>query len=97
MNISSSYRVNGPQSLQGPHFSRPAAPASSPQATRGADQVDISAAGEAAALASETSAVDTSGFRADLVARIRNEIAQGTYETADKLNSAVDRLLDEIG
>ena len=96
MNVSGSFRVNGPQALQGPHFTRPTAPSSPGQAARGADQVDISAAGEAAALASE-SAVDTSGFRAELVARIQKEIAEGTYETAAKLDSAVDRLLDEMG
>ena len=97
MNVSSSFRVNGPQGLQGPHTLRPTSPSSPSQPTRGVDQVDISAAGEAAALASETGSIETTGFRADLVARIQNEIAAGTYETADKLNGAVERLLDEMG
>jgi anti-sigma28 factor (negative regulator of flagellin synthesis) len=77
--------------LQGPHTVRPSAPTSSAQAARGADQLDISAAAEAAAAASD------GDFRADLVARIQNEIASGTYETAAKLDVAVDRLLDEMG
>lgn len=96
MNVSGSLRVNGPHGLQGPHTSRPTSPSSPGQPSRGADQVDISAAGEAAALASE-GAVSASGFRAELVARIQKEIAAGTYETSAKLDSAVDRLLDEMG
>ena len=92
MQVNSAYRAHGPQGLQGPHFSRPVAPSSTTQGARGTDQVDISAAGEAAALAGESS-----DFRADLVARIRSEIASGTYETAKKLDVAVDRLLDEMG
>ena len=55
------------------------------------DQLDISAAAEAAA-----TVVDGGDIRADLVARIRNEIAAGTYETADKLDSALEGLLDDI-
>ena len=37
------------------------------------------------------------GIRADLVARIRSEIAAGTYETAGKTAVAIERLFDEIG
>lgn len=96
MNVSGSFRVNGPQALQGPHFTRPTAPSSPNQGARGADQVDISAAGEAAAAATESTG-QTAGFRPELVARIQKEIAAGTYETANKLDMAVDRLLDEMG
>jgi negative regulator of flagellin synthesis FlgM len=89
MQIYGPSHLHGPQSLQGPHWNRPAAPAASPQA---ADQVDISAAAEAA-----MSAGEAGDFRADLVARVRNEIAAGTYETTGKIASAVDRMLDELG
>ena len=91
MNVSGNYRVHGPNSLQGPHFARQATSGAQPSAPRGADQVDISAAAEAAL------AGPSADFRADLVARIQQEIAGGTYETAAKLDAAVDRLLDEIG
>ena len=56
------------------------------------DRVTISPAAEAAIQATETA-----GIRQDVVSRIRAEIAAGTYETPDKLNVALDRLLDEIG
>ena len=95
MNVSSAYRLHGPHALQGPHTSRPAAPASpatSSQPARGADQVEISPAAEAAAEATETG-----GIRADLVARVRGEIANGTYETPAKLDAALNRLLNELG
>ena len=35
-------------------------------------------------------------FRADLVARVRREIAEGTYDTPEKLEIALDRLLDRL-
>ncbi len=35
--------------------------------------------------------------RAERLARIRSEIASGVYETPEKLNAAVSRMLDEIG
>ena len=56
-----------------------------------ADHVDISS--EAQMLASMN---DTSGIRAERVAEIREQIETGQYESADKMNSAVERLLDEI-
>jgi negative regulator of flagellin synthesis FlgM len=55
------------------------------------DQVDISS--EAQMLANMN---DISDIRAERVAEIREQIAAGQYETADKLDSAMDRLLDEI-
>ena len=55
------------------------------------DQVDISS--EAQMLASMN---DISDIRAERVAEIREQIEAGQYETADKLETAMDRLLDEI-
>ncbi len=48
----------------------------------------------------ETAEDDEPEFRADLVARIRRQIADGTYGTDDQWDIAVDRLLrhlDEAG
>ena len=56
-----------------------------------ADQVDISS--EAQMLASMN---DISDIRAERVAEIREQIEAGQYETAEKLETAMDRLLDEI-
>jgi negative regulator of flagellin synthesis FlgM len=89
MQIYGPSHLHGPQPLQGPHWNRGAAPA---QSTQAADEVNISSAAEAA-----ISASDGGDFRADLVARVRNEIAQGSYDTPDKMAIAIDSLLDEIG
>ena len=92
MQIYGPSHVHGPHQLQGPHWNRPATPATDASAAPTVDHVDISPAAEAAVQATETGDI-----RTDLVARIRGEIANGTYETAEKLDAAVDRLLNEIG
>ena len=45
---------------------------------------------------SEISRDDDPDFRADLVARIRREIAEGTYGTEEQLEIALDRLLERL-
>lgn len=88
-------QVHGPHGLSGPHAGRAARQATPPSKAT-PDQLDIStAASEAADAAAD--AAESDGVRADLVARIRGEIADGSYETPEKLNAAVDRLFDEIG
>ena len=91
MQINGSSHVHGPHALSGPYSARSNAARSTTPSVSTVDQLDISAAAEAAA-----QAVDGGDIRADLVARIRNEIAAGTYETADKLDSALEGLLDDI-
>lgn len=39
---------------------------------------------------------DDPAFRADLVARIRRQIADGTYGTEEQWNIAFDRMLDHL-
>ena len=39
---------------------------------------------------------DESTIRADLVARVRREIAEGTYDTPEKLAIALERLLNRL-
>ncbi len=55
------------------------------------DQLDLSP--EAQAL-SEGVGIDGQGIRAERVAAIRQAIAEGTYETPEKLSVAIDRMLD---
>jgi negative regulator of flagellin synthesis FlgM len=91
MQINGSSHVHGPHAPSGPYSARSNAARAANPSMSTVDQLDISAAAEAAA-----KAVDGGDIRADLVARIRNEIAAGTYETADKLDSALEGLLDDI-
>ena len=55
------------------------------------DEVEIS---DAARLVDQARAVPE--IRQDRVDAIRVQIAEGTYETPEKLDTAVERLLDEI-
>lgn len=97
MNISGPSHVHGPHDVNGPHFNRSNSPQSGKAAAgSAADQLDISPAAEAAIQAAETRTAGGGEIRADLVARVRGEIASGTYETPAKLDSALDRLLDEV-
>lgn len=89
MHIYGASQVHGPQSLQGPHWSRSTSPAGGAQPA--ADVVDISAAAEAA-----MSVAEGGDFRADLVSRVRAQIADGSYDTPDKMAMAFDAMLDEL-
>ena len=77
--------------MKGPHSSSRASESKPSKSSGPTDQVEISAAGEAAAQAAESGEI-----RSDLVARVRQEIAAGTYETPEKLDAALDRFLDEV-
>ncbi len=92
MNIHGPSHVHGPHGVNGPHFNRANSPQSGKAAAGPADQLDISPAAEAAIQAAEGGKI-----RPDLVARVRGDIASGTYETPEKLDAALDRLLDEVG
>jgi negative regulator of flagellin synthesis FlgM len=84
--------IHGPHGINAPHAPFRSQGAKQAEGTPAAgDRLDISAAAEAAVQATETGVV-----RQDLVNRIRGEIAAGTYETPDKLDAALNRLLDEI-
>ena len=92
MQIHGTSQAHGIHGVKGPHSSRSTGSTSRPTSAGPADQLDISPAAEAAA-----SAAESGDIRADLVARVRNEIANGTYETPDKLDAAISRMLDEMG
>jgi anti-sigma28 factor (negative regulator of flagellin synthesis) len=65
-----------------------AAPDSAKQAS---DTVEISTAGKLAAKIHDSSMV-----RTELVEQVRSEIAAGTYETPERIEATVDRLMDEL-
>lgn len=62
------------------------------------DQLDLSSSVTATNRLSATSSTsESSDIRVDRVADIRRQIADGSYETPEKLDAALDRLLDQIG
>ena len=91
MQIFGPTHVHGPQSIAAPHRAHAAQPSGGASQAGAADQLDISSQANFVSRAR-----DLPGIRADRVAEIRQAIADGTYETADKLDAALGRLLDEL-
>jgi negative regulator of flagellin synthesis FlgM len=91
MQIHGTTHIHGPHGINAPH-----APfrghAAGETAVHAADRLEISPAAEAALQAAANHEI-----RSGLVSQIRAQIAAGIYETPDKLDKAVERLLDEIG
>jgi anti-sigma28 factor (negative regulator of flagellin synthesis) len=69
----------------------PAANALPTQAAQAMDTVELSTIARLAAKIQELPEV-----RTELVQRIKAELASGTYESSDKIDVAVDRLMDEL-
>ena len=87
--------VNGVNPLWAP---KPIEPTNAvvPNASAGApegisDVVEITTASALAAKVHQVPEV-----RADLVARVKNEIEAGTYETPERLDAAVEKLLEDV-
>ncbi len=92
MHIYGPSQLHGAQSISAPHGPKAAQPMARPEAAQIADEVNIS---DAARMAEQVQQLPD--VREDRVEAVRQQIAAGTYETSDKLNAAVERLLDEIG
>jgi negative regulator of flagellin synthesis FlgM len=84
-------QIHGPQSIKAPQRLQPSQVDTSLDTTP-LDQVDISAEADLVSRVHELPDI-----RADRVEDIRAEIDAGVYETDEKLDVAVGRLLDEIG
>jgi len=91
MQIHGPSNIHGPQAINPPHRSQGPARSSAPEPTKQADQLDISREADLVSRAREVPDI-----RADRVTSIRAQIEAGTYETAQKLEVAVGRLLDEL-
>lgn len=91
MHIYGPSQIHGAQSVAGPHSTRAAQAPAAPEPAAIDDRLDISEAGQIAARLA-----DVPDIRADRVAELRSAILNGTYETEQKLSTAIDRLLDEI-
>lgn len=83
--------IQGAQSINSPHITRRV---DAPQQTSSLQPTDE------LTLSSEASFIDAArslpDVRQDRIDAIRQQIADGTYDTDDKMNAALDALLDEI-
>ena len=95
MNIYGTQLVHGNHAISGPHATKPQQTSASQQASA-KDEVMLSNSAKQVNQTAETTA-SKSEIRFDLVNRIRNEIAAGTYETQEKLATALDKMLVSIG
>ena len=82
--------VGGPQPIQ----PTPPRPAQSVETTRPAPKADQAEISLHARLLQKLHAM--SDLRQDQVDRLRQQIADGSYDTEDKLRGAVDRLLEDL-
>jgi len=95
MQIYGTTQLHGPQAISSPHTNR-VSRTETPNASPISDELQISpAAQEAAQLVEQVKQIPD--IRQDRVDAIRAQIAAGTYETDEKIQIAVARLLDEIG
>jgi len=92
MHIYGPVHLHGPQPINSPHTSRANRPPAQIDSAPIRDEIDIS---DAARLVEKNRGAGE--IRQDRVDAIRARIADGTYETDEKLEIAVERLLDEIG
>ncbi|MCA9200937.1 MAG: flagellar biosynthesis anti-sigma factor FlgM [Planctomycetales bacterium] len=92
MKINGPGHIDGAQPIRAPHRTQAADKTASLDSFYGADQVDIS---PEAQFVSQVH--DMPEIRSERVADIRAQIEAGIYETDEKLDVAVGRLLDEIG
>ncbi|HVW36394.1 MAG TPA: flagellar biosynthesis anti-sigma factor FlgM [Pirellulales bacterium] len=90
MQIYGPAQLHGPQTISAPH-ARVGGPTQVASPAQGPDEVHIS---DAARLVDQVNQLPD--IRQDRVNAIRAQLAAGTYETADKLSTALDRVLNEL-
>lgn len=61
------------------------------------DQLDLSQAASSTRSIEGNSAVAGEGIRFERVAEIRRQIADGSYDTPERMDAAMDRFLDLLG
>jgi len=94
MQISGNFSVSGVDSTRAAARSNAPAQAESPSPAISSpvDQLDLSP--EALSIGQSQSSGEI--FRADKVASLRDAIAQGNYDTDEKLSAALDSFLDKL-
>lgn len=92
MHIYGPAQLHGAQPISAPHSPRTAQPTTSTQSAPIQDELSLSSAAQWIDQVHQAPDI-----RQDRVAAIRAQIAGGAYETQDKLDVAISRLLDEIG
>ncbi|MEI7458017.1 MAG: flagellar biosynthesis anti-sigma factor FlgM [Pirellula sp.] len=95
-------QISGNFSVSGVDASRAATKSNAPAPAQAATQSAIATPVDQLELSAEALSVgqtEQSGqaFRAEKVASLREAIAQGTYDTDEKMSAALDSFLDQLG
>ncbi len=93
MQIYGPTQVHGPQGISAPHALR--GPSNVTPARSSANVSDELQISDSARIADQLSNIPD--IRQDRVNSIRSQIAQGTYDTDDKMSAALDNFLNEVG
>tara|TARA_R110002049_G_scaffold2750_8_gene22270 strand:- start:221138 stop:221452 length:315 start_codon:yes stop_codon:yes gene_type:complete len=95
--VSAGQGLNPAQANQTPQRLQSVDPSGSKPSATPVDQLDLSQAASGANRLDLSSQVAGGGeIRVDRVADIRRQIADGNYDTPEKLDAALDRFLDQL-
>ena len=99
MDISGINHINGAHGIKAPHFAEMKKETAETTMDRPIqDEIEISTtARRLSATTESTQASETGDVRYELVNRIRDEIANGTYDTPERFDVAMERLLSRLG
>ena len=99
MQIYGPFRVSTNQATGGNQRLQPQTPAAAARRSQSpVDQLDLSSAATGAGRLEQSSPVAGGGeIRLERVAELRRQITEGSYETPEKLDAALDRMLDQLG
>jgi len=95
MQINGSSPIQHGQPVRQPAKSQPTAQTNSASSFDAVDELEISK--EAQALSQQAIDATNSPARNERIAQIKAQIADGSYETPEKLDAALDRFIDSLG
>lgn len=98
MDINGIHHISGAHGVSAPHFAENAKNAANTASAPIQDEIEISTTAERLSAADSTRQIAEGGeIRYDLVNQIREQIAAGTYDTPERFDVAMERLLSRLG
>ena len=95
MQIFGPYRVTSTQPNTPAQRSQPQKPAEGAAKASPTDQLDLSNNATSVNRVNATEVAGNGEIRIDRVAEIRRQIADGTYDTPEKIDAALDKFMDQ--
>ena len=95
MQIYGPYRVSSTQPNAPAQRNQPQKPVDNAAKAASTDQLDLSSDATSINRVHATAIAGNGEIRIDRVAEIRRQIADGTYDTPDKIDAALDKFLDQ--